>query len=913
MKKNYLVLTMLLVFAMVFSITMQAQIIYGTTQYGGAHNAGVLFKYTSTPNLVSVVDFGIPGGFKTISTAMHPQGNLLHSSDGMIYGVTAWGGSLGEGAMYVYNPIADTIGLINSFGYSDGSPEGGLIQTSSGAIYGNSASGGINYLGVLFKYIPSTLSFSVFYQLTTVEGGGSTGGMTYHSDGFIYFVTSHSASYSKGAIIRIDPSNDGVLNKFNLDSIYGYEIFGSMCSASNGKLYGLAQRGGANDVGTLFEFDPITDTVSVLFDFHNTVGASSTGHSPKASPVCYNGKLYGVTQRGGLYNKGAIFEYNITTSQYTKIMDFDSTITGALPIGKFTIGNDGWLYGSCGQGGAFDMGTFYKFNPISHTFIRLIDFNGLNGQSPVMGGGIETVDLQFSASDTILTTPPFNIQFTNQTPNSSNYIWQWQFGDGSFSYQQNPSHTYTNNGTYTVTLIANDTVNNRQDTLMKQYYLELSGAAPCPVTASVSPSGFINICPGDSVKLSSVNKDQANSYQWLRTGLYLTGATDTVYWAKQTGYYQVRVDNGTCWNFSNVAYVNLYPTQPPIIEENGYIAPCSNDSLKLFIYGKTYSSYLWSTGETTSTIWVKESGFYTLTIGDNNGCPVTSPIDTVNAALVEAPSICIVGVDSVSGHNMIVWNQSTNLEIDSFRVYKEGSINNKFHLIGQKGRTETAMLVDANSDPRVTSYRYRLMAVDSCGSETPIGPYHRTIHLMVNIGQTGTWNLYWNPYEGANIGTYHIYRGTDSTQMQLLASVPSSAHSFTDGNPPTGDVFYLLKVDLPNACNPGGGISYNLSSSNFFNTKDATVGVEEIQMHDISLSVFPNPNNGQFTITINSETQKRINIMVFNNLGSVIATDQIDVNGKISKNIDLSHLSKGIYYLRLQTSDDVVMRKVIIQ
>jgi len=149
--------------------------------------------------------------------------------------------------------------------------------------------------------------------------------------------------------------------------------------------------------------------------------------------------------------------------------------------------------------------------------------------------------------------------------------------------------------------------------------------------------------------------------------------------------------------------------------------------------------------------------------------------------------------------------------------------------------------------------------------------------------------------------------------MQLVAVVPSTVHSYTDLNPPTGDVFYLLKVDLPKACNPGGGNTYSLSSSNFFNTKDATVGIEKIKMHDISLSVFPNPNNGQFTLKVESTVAKQMNVVIFNSLGSLIYSEQLNINGTLTKNMNLSNLSKGVYFIRLQTNDDVVIRKIIIQ
>jgi hypothetical protein len=45
-----------------------------------------------------------------------------------------------------------------------------------------------------------------------------------------------------------------------------------------------------------------------------------------------------------------------------------------------------------------------------------------------------------------------SINFTNQSSNYESVLWD--FGDGAFSFDENASHTYTNNGTYTITLSA---------------------------------------------------------------------------------------------------------------------------------------------------------------------------------------------------------------------------------------------------------------------------------------------------------------------------------------------------------------------------------------------------------------------------------------------------------------------------
>jgi hypothetical protein len=42
--------------------------------------------------------------------------------------------------------------------------------------------------------------------------------------------------------------------------------------------------------------------------------------------------------------------------------------------------------------------------------------------------------------------------------------WNWNFGDGGSSTMQSPSHTYTANGTYTVSLTVSDGVNVKTET-----------------------------------------------------------------------------------------------------------------------------------------------------------------------------------------------------------------------------------------------------------------------------------------------------------------------------------------------------------------------------------------------------------------------------------------------------------------
>lgn len=58
----------------------------------------------------------------------------------------------------------------------------------------------------------------------------------------------------------------------------------------------------------------------------------------------------------------------------------------------------------------------------------------------------------FVTADTLGCTVPWEVNFENESENAVTY--EWDFGDGSTSTESNPTHIYTEEGTYTVTLFA---------------------------------------------------------------------------------------------------------------------------------------------------------------------------------------------------------------------------------------------------------------------------------------------------------------------------------------------------------------------------------------------------------------------------------------------------------------------------
>jgi PKD repeat protein len=408
----------------------------------------------------------------------------------------------------------------------------------------------------------------------------------------------------------------------------------------------------------------------------------------------------------------------------------------------------------------------------------------------------------YSASPRLFTAQPFMAAFTNNTPNPNNFDFLWLFGDDSTSNEQDPIHEYFYNGTYTVSLIAIDKVSGCRDTFTRKNYIICSGGStnPCLIQANITYNGSPIICEGDSFLLTASSAPTYH-YQWVHNNVAIYGANKYQLYAKAQGDYRVIINDTLCSRISNPFTLSHYPSNKPVIKSAGIIHPCSNDSMQLFITD-VYSSYLWSTSETTQSIWVKNSGNYYITIVDNIGCHVRSNPFTINKSYADVPDICLVTVDPFNKKNLIIWERPNTTQITSYKIYKESSSASVYNLIGTLPYDSLSVFMDETSNPAVKADRYRISLVDTCGVESALSKPHMTIHLQANMGTMGEKNLVWNGYEGLSFPSYFIFRGTAPTKIQQIATIASSYRSFTDTTKTPGLFFYMIGFNKGDTCFP---------------------------------------------------------------------------------------------------------------
>ena len=95
---------------------------------------------------------------------------------------------------------------------------------------------------------------------------------------------------------------------------------------------------------------------------------------------------------------------------------------------------------------------------------------------------------------------------------------------------------------------------------------------------------------------------------------------------------------------------------------------------------------------------------------------------------------------------------------------------------------------------------------------------------------------------------------------------------------------------------PNANSSFGLSSVPMIRLNfDQTVGVNT-EVEATSFTVFPNPSNGEFTISLEGDA-KTAALAVKKVVGQTIINKTVNVAGKTTETISLSDYSKGVYFL----------------
>jgi len=347
--------------------------LYGTTYYGGAANTGVVYKVS--PSGQETVLYAFTGG----TDGGNPHAGVILDSAGNLYGTTYYGGAANAGVVYKVDPTGQET-LLHSFtGGADGAnPYAGVIADAAGNLYGTTYLGGANGQGVIYKLDTANVE-TVLHAFGGQVGGFPQSGLVADAAGNFYGTV-------VDAVYKLDATGHyTVLKGLSVNSPGGEASVGTLAIDAAGNLYGTTRTSQAPDSPSRFGLVYKLGTGNVLTVLYRFPGPPQHGNSVGGGPTAGvlldpAGNIYGATPYGGV---GGMVYVITPSGQEKTIYRFPAATGGTEPVAGLTAGPEGNFYGTTVSGGPANQGVVFKVDPAGNETVLYSFKGGTDGGGPM--------------------------------------------------------------------------------------------------------------------------------------------------------------------------------------------------------------------------------------------------------------------------------------------------------------------------------------------------------------------------------------------------------------------------------------------------------------------------------------------------------------------------------------------------
>ena len=167
--------------------------------------------------------------------------------------------------------------------------------------------------------------------------------------------------------------------------------------------------------------------------------------------------------------------------------------------------------------------------------------------------------------------------------------------------------------------------------------------------------------------------------------------------------------------------------------------------------------------------------------------------------------------------------------------------------------------------------------------------------------------VYGNPAYTITGGTYNDgCKMNGATNTQPIGIACLSFMDYTNDN--AMHLFTTMQAATMAAQVAVGGENYSLTQNPNLLLCPTSVAATEVNS---DLNIYPNPTTGQLTISFNSSVETLKDIVVINLVGQQVMT--VNGQGKDYYSLDLSGMSKGLYFVKCNFASGSVTRKILLQ
>ncbi|MGA2298992.1 MAG: T9SS type A sorting domain-containing protein, partial [FCB group bacterium] len=299
----------------------------------------------------------------------------------------------------------------------------------------------------------------------------------------------------------------------------------------------------------------------------------------------------------------------------------------------------------------------------------------------------------------------------------------------------------------------------------------------------------------------------------------------------------------------------------PNVTVTGNLSFCEGDSV-MFVASPGYSGYLWTNGDTNRVIVVKESGVYSVMVSDSNGCTAKSSAKEVTVKTVGKLLINPIGRFPMCVGDTLVLSASMG-----FISYKWSTGDSVKRITVTQPGTYSVTVTSAGGCSKTTSIEIKY------SPEKPVIYQNETVLSLLNPNPTYSykWEL----------------DTTDLGENQTTINITKLGK------------YKVIATDT-NGC---------VSSSDVY---DVVSSVGDKNALSNSISIHPNPNNGNFMLDVNTSFFGNMQVNISNVLGENLINFITELNGRaFSKEINMTLFPSGIYFINVSIGDRSYVQKII--
>ena len=320
-----------------------------------------------------------------------------------------------------------------------------------------------------------------------------------------------------------------------------------------------------------------------------------------------------------------------------------------------------------------------------------------------------------------------------------------------------------------------------------------------------------------------------------------------------------------------------------------------------------YTSYLWSTGETTQAITVNATGTYSVTVTDSNGCQGS---DEVTLTWQEVSDVRITQLISplvypltncFNSQGQTVTATFTN---EGTRTFNPGeSINVSYQVDASTPVVETMKFESSIANGQSINYTFNQKAPINPGSVLMV---LKTIVSGVEGIASDSYPITINANPTLDLGSDTIK--TDKLPITIESGVAGVTYLWSNGTTnPTLTVTAYGKYWLTITKTSTGCITSDTVVVTSLND------VEIIPGTNAKVTLFPNPVRNELNITIETDKDEVFTIDLVSPTGQVVKNLKTNKTSNFNDKISVNGYAPGVYFIKVSNSKGSAVFKVVVE